>query len=134
MAKDWVSGRTRGEDAFERIYVFDRSKDGKVDHIAFPLRFFPVEPKDLSRNFPRRMGGFTHEQFQYLPVRDSHLGFPGGSLLTGGGMLLSSCIDDAPLREVGPANNSTLKAKKMPGTRRFTVVHLRKRTNSPGVP
>lgn len=64
--KDWVSGRTQGEDAVEWFYVFDRNRDGKIDYIAFPVGFFPVEPKDMPPNFPRRMGSLTYEQFQYL--------------------------------------------------------------------
>ncbi len=64
--KDWVSGRTKGDDAVEWVYVFDRNRDGKIDYIAFPVGFFPVEPKDLPPNFPKRLGGFTREQFQYL--------------------------------------------------------------------
>jgi hypothetical protein len=64
--KDWVSGRTEGEDAVDWVYVFDRNRDGKIDYIAFPVGFLPVEPKELPPNLPKRMGGFTSAQFLYL--------------------------------------------------------------------
>ena len=64
--KDLVSGHTKGPGAVQWAYVFDRNRDGKIDYIAFPEGFSPVEPKDFPSDFPKQLGNFTPQQAQYL--------------------------------------------------------------------